>query len=205
MKMDWTDIDTIQQLLMEYNTRQDVVGAMGYHPKNNKATTQLNDVIEEHGLTTNFVTQKMPDRYMVLPDVISDCFSYSDVIRACGLADVGNNHKTVKKYIKQFGLDVSHFRQGPKLPSNKIPTDELFVENSGVARATIRRRIITECIIEYICADCGMGDKWNNKPITLQLEHKNGDNTDNRLENLEFLCPNCHSQTDTWGAKGREV
>lgn len=50
---------------------------------------------------------------------------------------------------------------------------------------------------------CGIGNEWNGKPLTLQLDHINGDHSDNRLENLRILCPNCHSQTSTWGMKSR--
>lgn len=53
----------------------------------------------------------------------------------------------------------------------------------------------------YECESCGLKDTWNNKKISLQLEHKNGIPNDNTLENLCFLCPNCHSQTDTYAGK----
>ena len=56
-------------------------------------------------------------------------------------------------------------------------------------------------LIEYKCKECGIENLWNNKPISLQLDHINGIKTDNRLENLRFLCPNCHSQTETFGSK----
>lgn len=77
---------------------------------------------------------------------------------------------------------------------------KLFVENSTAARSYIRRLIIQESIIEYKCSECGI-DEWNGKKLSLELEHKNGNGRDNRLENLTFLCPNCHSQIDTWRRK----
>ena len=54
----------------------------------------------------------------------------------------------------------------------------------------------------YECSQCGISE-WNNKPLTLELEHKNGNNRDNRVENLCLICPNCHSQTDTF--RGRNI
>lgn len=54
--------------------------------------------------------------------------------------------------------------------------------------------------IEYRCVHCGI-DEYNGKPITLQIDHINGINTDHRKTNLRWLCPNCHTQTDTWGHK----
>lgn len=78
--------------------------------------------------------------------------------------------------------------------------DNIFIINSQIARSHLRNIIIIEKIIEYKCSECGL-DKWNEKPLSLELEHKNGNGKDNRLENLTFLCPNCHSQTSTWRRK----
>lgn len=53
-----------------------------------------------------------------------------------------------------------------------------------------------------VCSECGLGTMWNNKPLTLQLDHIDGDSDNNLPSNCRLLCPNCHTQTDTWGAKG---
>lgn len=55
----------------------------------------------------------------------------------------------------------------------------------------------------YCCEVCGIS-AWNNKPLTLQLDHKNGNSDDHRLENLQLLCPNCHTQTDTWCGRNKK-
>ena len=76
-----------------------------------------------------------------------------------------------------------------------------MVENSTYSNMTkFKERLIKANLIEYKCSSCGI-TKWNGKPLTLQLHHINGNNRDNRLENLTFLCPNCHSQTDNFSGK----
>jgi Zn finger protein HypA/HybF involved in hydrogenase expression len=77
---------------------------------------------------------------------------------------------------------------------------EIFKENSGYANEFVKSRIAKQDLLEYRCSSCGI-DSWKGETIVLDLDHVNGDNRDNRLENLRYLCPNCHSQTDTY--KGR--
>ena len=87
--------------------------------------------------------------------------------------------------------------------SRRLTNEEVFVENSTYARHHIKSRVIEEKLIEYICEECRGDGHWNGKDIVLQLDHRNGVNDDNRLCNLRFLCPNCHSQTQTYAAKNR--
>ena len=84
-----------------------------------------------------------------------------------------------------------------------IPLNDVLVENSSYARHLLKKRIIKENLLEYKCSCCGIGDSWNEKKLVLQLDHINGVNNDHRLENLRFVCPNCHSQQDTYAAKNR--
>ena len=76
--------------------------------------------------------------------------------------------------------------------------ESLFCENSTASRSYIKTLIIKNRIIEYKCSACGIGSIWNNKYLNIQLDHINGIRNDNRLSNLRFLCPNCHTQTETY-------
>jgi len=69
-------------------------------------------------------------------------------------------------------------------------------------RASVRRVIIKDDLIPYKCGECGISE-WNNKKLALHLDHINGKNSDHRLDNLRFLCPNCHSQTETYTGKNK--
>lgn len=76
-----------------------------------------------------------------------------------------------------------------------------FKINQSRNNGSIKNKLISENIKKYECEDCGIGPFWNGKLLNIQLHHKNGNNRDNRLDNLQFLCPNCHSQTDTYAKK----
>ena len=79
--------------------------------------------------------------------------------------------------------------------------EDVFVQNSTYARHRLKQRIIKQNLIEYRCSCCGIGPTWNDKPMPLILDHRNGVNNDNRLSNLRFVCSNCDSQLDTYKAR----
>lgn len=80
----------------------------------------------------------------------------------------------------------------------RIPDSKLFVKNCKHRRRIVKLAIIRDNLIPYECSICKLKNSWQNKTLVLQLDHINGINNDNRLSNLRFLCPNCHSQTETF-------
>ncbi len=85
---------------------------------------------------------------------------------------------------------------------SKIPIEQLLVVGrEGTNRTHLKNRLIGEALKETRCEICRL-DEWLGKPLSLELHHVNGDGMDNRLENLQLLCGNCHSQTDNWGGRG---
>lgn len=84
--------------------------------------------------------------------------------------------------------------------AHKIPLDEILVYPSTYQSNKLRIRLIKEKVFEPYCFVCER-DTWLGNPIPLELDHINGDNSDNRLQNLRFLCPNCHAQTQNYRGK----
>ncbi|MGH2836831.1 MAG: HNH endonuclease [Thermoleophilaceae bacterium] len=83
----------------------------------------------------------------------------------------------------------------------KMPSDEFFAANTHRNRTYLKKRLIAEGLRLPVCAVCGLDD-WRDRPLSLAVHHINGDRLDNRVENLELLCPNCHSQTDNFAGRG---
>jgi len=133
---------------------------------------------------------------------VESSISKRNALIQLGLVPSGGNYKVFDRAVNELGLDISHFRgQGYLLGGNhdwtpKIPLDEILVENSSYSSSSrLKQRLYDVNLLKPVCNKCGIGDKWNGSSLSLHLEHKNGDNSDHRIENLEILCPNCHSQT----------
>jgi len=139
--------------------------------------------------------------------IIKDSFSISQALKKLGLVAAGGNYFTVKKRIQELDLDISHFTgqshlKGKKMTWGvKIPLKEILVENSTYSSSVrLKKRLLESNMFEYKCYCCKR-KTWLNKPIPLELEHKNGNKFDNRKENLTLLCPNCHSFTPYYRGK----
>ena len=147
----------------------------------------------------------MPDNEF--RELIKKSRSYTEVLNNFNLT-AKSNIKTIKARITRDKLDTSHFNGQQQalnalLKSSKEPRayDDILKVNSNYQSSVLCKRLIKDGYLEENRSECGIGNIYNNKPIRLQLDHINGTHTDNRLNNLRILCPNCHSQTETFGSQ----
>lgn len=137
-----------------------------------------------------------------LQSAIDRVTTWSALARLFYANNAYGNVRTLKRYIKHYQLNVSHFNASTHSPNfkHKYTHDELFTENSP-APNTVLVKMYKRYYPPVECSECKVGTTWNKKPLTLHIDHVDGHATDWRLTNLRYLCPNCHYQTDTHGTK----
>lgn len=139
-----------------------------------------------------------------LETIIKSSFSYADVLRGMDLNTNNGNYQTLKRYISKYNLSIDHFKYISNMGEMIAKPIDFYLQNgTTIGSNNLKKKILKLKLIEYQCAWCKITDTYDGRPIVLQLDHINGINTDNRLENLRLLCPNCHSQTDTFTSKNR--
>ena len=130
-----------------------------------------------------------------ISSALAECRTYAGAARKLLL-----KRETLKKALKLYEIDPAPFLKNG-VSFRPLTDDELFVADCAVHRSSVRSRFKELTEDEYECWLCGQEPLWNDEPLTLQMDHINGDRLDNRRENLRWLCPNCHSQTDTYVGK----
>ena len=137
--------------------------------------------------------------------LIKESKSLIEVCRKAKIVPTTGNYDTLKRVIHENNVDVSHFKRiCGGIPKKKKELTEYLINGVKVSSFKLKNRLLKEGIKEHKCEKCGRGE-WNDMPIPLELHHINGINTDNRLENLQLLCPNCHAQTDNYSGKNQKL
>ena len=139
-----------------------------------------------------------------LKEAIKTSVSKRQTLKKLNIAPCGGNYKTFDKAVEYYKLDTSHFTGknllNRKLPQRRLNILEYLVSGSSIQSNKLRKYLLDSNIFKPKCYKCN-NNEWNNLSIPLELEHINGINNDNRLENLTLLCPNCHAQTSTYRGK----
>ncbi len=156
-----------------------------------------------------------PPKYTseMLAQAARDSLSISELLVKLGLRLSGGGHSHIKRRLAALGIETSHFLGARKNsgsrhtggPAKKTPEQWLVLRtpDQPVLRAEHLRRALQELGRPYTCEDCGLDPEWNGQPLVLHIDHINGMHHDYSPGNLRFLCPNCHSQTRTFGIRNR--
>lgn len=143
-----------------------------------------------------------------LAKAITNAKNKAEVLRLLGLKPAGGNYAQLNKYIKEYKLDIAHFvgqawAKGKTFKNRRKLKYDIFVENSQYTNTnSLRLKLLKYGLKEAKCSSC-LGTEWLGEPIPLELDHINGVRTDNKLENLRILCPNCHARTSTYRGRNK--
>lgn len=144
-----------------------------------------------------------------LQETLDKSTGYINALRLLGIGG-NSSKKTLLKLIEKYNLSVEKLEEnrlkaienGRK--TNCIPLNKILIKNSTYSNMSrLKLRLISEGLKDNICEECGISN-WNNKPLVLQIHHINGVHNDHRINNIKFLCPNCHSQTDNYAGSNNK-
>ena len=150
----------------------------------------------------------MPYKYSdnQLIEAVKSSTSVRQVLGKLGLKEAGGNYSSTKKRISQLSLNTDHFtgqahnrgkKTGPRRPLQAYLSNEC-----GIQSHKLKQRLLKEGVKTHQCEVCGITE-WNGKPTPLELDHIDGNHSNNNLSNLRVICPNCHAQTDTYRGKNK--
>ena len=146
-----------------------------------------------------------------LKKAVKESTSIRQVLHRLGLREAGGNYAQLKKYIKEYKLNSSHFKgrawnKGLKgIGKPRLPLDKILVKNSTFQSYKLKNRLFAVGLKPQYCEECGWDKRSPDGRLPLEIDHINGDSNDNRLENLRILCPNCHSLKPSHRGKNRKL
>lgn len=140
---------------------------------------------------------------------VKNNYSLAGVLSELGIRVAGGNYQTIKSAIKKFNLDISHFTgqghyKGKTHTNNTRNLEQILVYGKFENTYQLKNRLLKDKVKNYICESCSITE-WLGKPVPLELHHVDGDRLNNRLENINFLCPNCHALTENYRGKNKSL
>jgi hypothetical protein len=194
---------------LSYNNKITDVGIRGMKlhklvlNNNNMITNDGNKIKNNINLSNNTKTQKIRDLSKEqLESLVNESTCITDMLRKLDIKLRCSYTNLIHVKLVEYGLEAPKYKDHiPEGNNIFVPDDEAFVSGSSCTRRSLIKRLLKGSFVKNQCAFCGVGPHSEGEILVLQLDHINGTNNDNRIENLRLLCPNCHSQTDTYAGR----
>lgn len=199
--------DLLEEAATHSTSMREMVEYLGIPPYSS-AYTHLTRRLRHFAVDTSHFRRQGPAGAAIpekdLRAAVAKATSIAGVIRECGMTDTAAVRARVKRELTHFAISTAHFTgqahyRNRESPQRKSADAILRLLDPGSRR--VRReqldRALREKGVDYLCGECGTGSLWRGKVLVLEIDHINGDRLDNRLANLRYLCPSCHSQTVT--------
>lgn len=193
----WSKKD-IQKCIINAETYSDIITNLGQTPCTS-TYNKLHKCLLEYNISFGSNYKKIPHKWLEcnLRPIVLESTSNFEVIIKLGLSTNGNNNKTLSKYIKKYNIDTDHYTIRHNI-GKSLPLCDILVEESKYnGTSNLKKRLYKEGLKERKCELCGQDEEWNGKHMSLILDHINGVNNDNRIENLQIVCANCNATLPT--------
>ncbi|MDF3292912.1 HNH endonuclease [Streptomyces silvisoli] len=203
--------EALQDATSRSNSIREVIEYLGIPPYDS-AYNHIERRLAHFGIDTSHFNPARPQAQVIDTDelraIVAQSRTFAEVLRALGLPNSGASRAKVKKNLIAQGIPTHHFvgqghNRGRSSPRRKTATEILQRLSPGSSRTNRRllHRALQEMGVPYICGKCGTGEVWYGYQLVLEIDHINGDRLDNRMGNLRYLCPSCHSQTASFARR----